>query len=164
MQHTNNASMAHHYQQDVKFLPDVYDEHGEPVFMRHPDNFPIQFKRDWMASFRSGAQSPEQTSLGLCFESAKYLKPGTVLELSIPLRGETQKFRAHVVLVLQNKHKAYEIGCLMHSQEEAYRARIVEQICHIESYLQNRHLSRTASNENNAAQEWIENNASAFPV
>ena len=163
MQHTINPSVNKSYQQEVKFLPDVYDEKGEPVFMRHPDNFPIEFKRDWMAAFRSGGDTPEQTGLGLCFESEKYLKPGTVLELSIPLRGETQKFRAHVVLVLEND-KGYEIGCLMHSQEEAYRARIVEQICHIESYLQNRHLARTASNENNGAQEWIEKNASAFPV
>lgn len=163
MQHTTNASLNKGHKQDVKFLPDVYDEKGEPVFMRHPDNFPIQFKRDWKAAFRSGGDLPEQTGLGLCFESEKYLKPGTILELSIPLRGETQKFRAHVVLVLENG-SGYEIGCLMHSQEEAYRARIVEQICHIESYLQNRHLARTSSNENKGAQDWIAKNASAFPV
>ncbi len=163
MQHTINTSVSKGYKQEVKFLPDVYDEKGEPVFIRHPDNFPIQCKRDWKAVFRSHVEVPEQTELGLCFESPKYIKPGSIIELSIPLRGDIQKFRAHVVLVLQNDH-GYEIGCLMHSQEEAYRARIVEQICHIESYLQNRHQARTAANENNAAQEWINRNASAFPV
>ncbi len=158
-----NASTQRSTKQELKFLPDVYDANGEPLFIRHPDNFPIDIKRNWRDVLRPRRAEPRQIGLGLCFESSRYMKPGTVIELSIPLRGETQTFHAHVALVMQND-RGYEIGCFMESEEEAYRARIVEQICHIEAYLQSRRQKRGLSSENRGAQQWIDQNAAAFPA
>lgn len=58
----------------------------------------------------------------------------------------------------------YEIGVSFLSAEDAYRARMMEQVCHIEQYRrevlqsEGRHL-----NDRDAAMEWIDRYAPEFP-
>ncbi|MCC7413146.1 MAG: hypothetical protein IT495_16140 [Gammaproteobacteria bacterium] len=138
---------------------------GPDGFIHHPPGFPLQFRRMWLETLR-GEGHPPRGSLGLAFHSTRFVRPGTRLEISIPLRGETQRFRGEVVLI-RARDDDYEIGVWLDSDADAARARIVEQICHIECYLRSRHGSdgdaRPGQRER-AAREWITKFAAGFPV
>ena len=132
-------------------------------FIHHPAGFPLEIRRLWLGDWFDAPLDTEQGNLGLCFESDRYLKPGTVLEISIPLRGVIQKFRGRVVLVRWNGESC-EIGMWLSSRSDAGRIRIVEQICHIEAYLKHkRHHDGPFMSPERVAQEWISRFASSFP-
>ena len=54
---------------------------------------------------REQITAEETSSIGVMFESEKYIKPGTRLEITVPMRKETEKFRGQVVLVCADKDK-----------------------------------------------------------
>jgi len=117
-------------------VPVVETQAGNKIrhgFIRHPQQFPLEAKR-----LRSWGRSPRmETStgdIGLSFVSRKYIPTGSEMELSIPLRGDVQKFHGHVVLVREIVG-GYEIGVWLASADEASRARLVEQICELECSL-----------------------------
>lgn len=133
-------------------------------FIHHPPGFPIAWRQLKAKAVKTGAEdNTGQGHIGLCFESEKYIKPGTALELAITLRGEIQKFTGRVILV-RNKGDVCEIGVWFDSKPDAGRLRIVEQICHIESYLKlKRHHDGPFVSPERVAQEWIARFASTFP-
>ncbi|MDA0824236.1 MAG: hypothetical protein O3C28_17700 [Proteobacteria bacterium] len=103
-------------------------------FIRHPQQFPIEFRRTrtWAWSMRD--QKLPSGDLGLSFVSRKTIPTGTKMELSIPLRGVVQKFQGTVVMVRETS-EGFEIGLWLASADDASRARLVEQICHLECSL-----------------------------
>ncbi len=134
-------------------------------FIRHPDAFPLNIRRRWREPVLSLAEEmDDESELGLCFFSEKHLDPGTRLELSIPLRGEEQKFAGEVVLVRALRH-GYEIGLWLRSHTDACRARIVEQICYIECYLKDKQKNTiNPINHEQGTREWISRFAAHFPA
>ena len=103
-------------------------------FIRHPQQFPLEYRRTrgWRWSARE-EQTPNG-DLGLSFVSPKRIRTGTTMELSIPLRGDVQKFQGTVVMVREIAN-GYEIGLWLASPGDTSRARLVEQICHLECSL-----------------------------
>lgn len=147
-----------------KYYSDCLDSNLEG-FIHHPAAFPLTWRRirrlTWKKNVPPVNQQP--ANIGLCFESGKYIKPGTELELEITLRGETQKFFGRVILVKSLDEK-FEIGVWLSTREAAGRIRIVEQICHIEAYLKHkRHYDGPFVSPERVAQEWISRFASSFP-
>jgi len=132
-------------------------------FIHHPAGFPIECKRLWFGDPDDGANT-RQSDIGLIFESEKYIKPGVTIEITIPLRNEIEKFRGKVVLVRHNGD-FYEIGIWLRKHADASRARIVEQICHIESYLKDKKFREGpyVINRERVAEEWISKYASTVP-
>jgi hypothetical protein len=132
-------------------------------FIQHPASFPIQYKRLWFTRLRSDEDCPE--NFGVIFETEKYIKPGAVIEISIPLRNDIEKFRGKVVLV-KNFDNRFEIGLWLCRRADASRARIVEQICHIETYIQEKKYrdGPYALNRDKMAEEWILHNAGRVPT
>ena len=148
--------------QKRKYYADHRDSNLEG-FIHHPPGFPIEWHQLRLKKTDQTSEYTSQSHIGLCFESDKYIKPGTVLELVIHLRGETQKFAGRVVLV-RNKGEQFEIGVWFTSKSDAGRLRIVEQICHIEAYLRHkRHHEGPFVSPERVAQEWISRFASTFP-
>ena len=121
-------------------------------FIHHPERFPLNYRRTslWQRHFGS-FQGSETGDLGLTFKSKEYIAAGTDMEISIPLRGVIQKFRGTVVLVREIAD-GYEIGLWFSSEDDASRARIVEQICHIECYLDEKHQRQ--GGEVRPSREW----------
>lgn len=132
-------------------------------FIHHPASFPLECKRVWFGK-NAGPQDPECGDIGLIFESEKYLKPGSTIEITIPLRHEMEKFRGKVVLVRHNGDH-FEIGLWLKRRSDASRARIVEQICHIEAYLKEKKFREGpySLNPEQAAEEWISKHAGSVP-
>ena len=58
----------------------------------------------------------------------------------------------------------YELGLSFIDPDDAFRARMVEQICHMEHYRRQVHETEGRSlTTEEAAREWIERNAARFP-
>ncbi|RME33412.1 MAG: hypothetical protein D6786_07830 [Gammaproteobacteria bacterium] len=132
-----------------------------PGFIRHPRPFPLKVRRRWWS--RRGSDH-SGSGLGIYFWHRRRLAPGTLVTLAIPLRGETQEFEGEVVAVRQQAG-GYEIGLWLNTVEDACRARIVEQICHIECYLKERQLREGQTGEREQrAREWVEQFAAHFPA
>jgi len=132
-------------------------------FIHHPAGFPLEVRRLWLGDWFDHDLGKDPGTLGLCFESDRYIKPGTILEISIPLRGVIQKFKGRVVLVRWNGDTC-EIGMWLSSRTDVGRIRMVEQICHIEAYLKHkRHKDGPFMSQERIAKEWITRFASSFP-
>ena len=133
-------------------------------FIHHPSGFPLECRRLWFSEWfqrrTSGGALP-----GLMFNSDRYLPPGALVEISIPVRGELETFRGRVVLVRHNGGH-YEVGLHLRHREDAGRVRIIEQICHIETYLNQKKFVDGPYNLNRerAAEEWISRFASSVPT
>ncbi len=132
-------------------------------FIHHPAGFPIECKRLWFGDSEKN-DDMGQSEIGLIFDSEKYIKPGVSIEITIPLRNEIEKFKGKVVLVRHNGDY-YEIGMWLRRHSDASRARIVEQICHIEAYLTDKKFREGpyVINRERAAEEWISKYASSVP-
>jgi hypothetical protein len=114
-----------------------------PGFLQHPRGYPLDCRRIW---FPRGRRC--DADLGLCFFSEHFVRAGTWVELSVPLRHGPQRFSGEVVLV-RSAAGGYEIGVWLQSTADAARARLVEHICGLEYRLKQhaspplRPLSRT---------------------
>ena len=133
-------------------------------FIHHPSGFPLECRRLWIREWFQRGNGAGRLP-GLMFHSERYLPPGALVEISIPLREELEIFRGRVVLVRHNG-KHYEIGLRLCDRNDAGRVRIIEQICHIETYLTQKKFVDGPYNLNRerAAEEWISRFASSVPT
>ena len=132
-------------------------------FLHHRNGFPLHYKKIWTAEDREHAEG-RQGTIGLLFNSDEYLKPGTVIEATISLNAMPETIRGKVVMV-RDRGAYYEIGLWLGHHEDATRARIVEQACHIEAYIKEKKFrdGPYIVNREGAAQEWISKNAACVP-
>ena len=147
----------------IRYTPELIHSNIDR-FICHPRGFPIACRRMTFWDRRRTADCRQPGSIGLCFDSDKYIKPGTLIEITIPLNGEEQKFTGKVVLV-RNRGDGFEIGLWLSRPDDAGRLRIIEQICHIESYLrQKRHQDGPFISQERIAREWVTRFAASFPT
>ncbi|MGH7447358.1 MAG: PilZ domain-containing protein [Longimicrobiales bacterium] len=132
-------------------------------FIRHAAGVPIEI--------RTVAGRPQQrqpavdiSEGGLSFVSDDEIQIGSTIEIRIAQVDPPFEARARVVWT-RREEKGYCIGVQFLDADAAFRARMVEQVCSIESYRrrveaeEGRILSR-----DEAAQEWIEKYAGRFPA
>ena len=100
---------------------------------------------------------------GLCFRSKRYLEAGTKISIKIPLT--TPVFEGMgVVAWCQPKAEQYEVGVQFIDEKTGFRARMVEQVCHIEHYkCEIREKEGRELTGEEAAIEWIRKYARDFP-
>jgi c-di-GMP-binding flagellar brake protein YcgR len=132
-------------------------------FIRHTADVPIEIRAvPGRASMRQPAINVSEG--GLSFISETEIPVGTTIEIRI---AEVQPpFEAHARVVwTRSEDGAYCIGVQFLDADDAFRARMVEQVCSIEKYRkkveseEGRVLTR-----DEAAQEWIAKYAGRFPT
>jgi hypothetical protein len=131
-------------------------------FIRHPSNVPIDFQLEELVA--EGSDYLKNVSRGgLAFHSTVTLEPGTTIRIKIPFVSPVFQAIGKVTWCrpLQNE---FEIGIQFLDEDDTFRARMVEQICHIEQYKQEilKQDGRQLTSEQ-AALEWIEKYANDFP-
>ncbi len=101
---------------------------------------------------------------GLSFRAKQRVRPGTSIFIRIPSIESSFEAKGRVKWCRKNGDD-YDVGVCFSTDEEAYRTRMVEQICHIEHYkrLVFEREGRKLSGEE-AAQEWITLYAKGFPA
>ncbi|TGD75702.1 PilZ domain-containing protein [Mangrovimicrobium sediminis] len=135
---------------------------GEPKrrFMRHPSDIPIQVRAEGLAA---APVSLHNMSLGgLCCETGQALDTGTPISIRIPLIDTD--YEGHGVVVWCRALGArYEVGIQFVEEREAFKGRMVEQVCRIERYRRRvfEEEGRVLDGEQ-AAREWIARFAGAF--
>jgi hypothetical protein len=131
-------------------------------FIRHPSEIPIEIYPD-----HSPESSPDMliniSHGGLSFHSQAGILPGTIVNLTMHIPDGNKQVRAGVVWC-RDIPEGYDMGVEFLSAIDSYTVRMVEQVCHIEHYRRKvkEEQGREIDSEQ-AAMEWIAQNASDFP-
>ena len=136
-------------------------------FIRHPSDAPIQVTLDWVEEENDETVDQTITNVslgGLAFVSQTPFEVLQRVRVCIPLLQEENHLVGNVVWC-EKSGRSYEIGIEFEKSKDAFRLRMIEQICHIEHYrkeverLEGRELSAQE-----AAGEWISKFAGDFPA
>jgi PilZ domain-containing protein len=132
-------------------------------FIRHPSEVPIEIRCAADGGYVRRC-SRNVSFGGLAFASDTAIEPETIVALRIPNLRPVFEVATARVAWCQNEGSQYAVGVQFLDSEEAFRVRMVEQICHIESYRQDvaQREGRQLTAEE-AALEWISRYASSFP-
>lgn len=132
-------------------------------YIRHPVDVPIEIRTS-----RQDAPSSLQThdiSLGwLAVRSDAPVDPGALIEVRIPYVQPAFEARARVAWCHPGRDGGHELGVSFLDAEDAFLARMVEQVCYIQDY--RAHVAREEGRQlsaDEAASEWIAKYASTFP-
>jgi PilZ domain len=131
-------------------------------FIRHPADIPIEVSAG--DQLVHATRHIHNVSLGgLAFQSDGELEPGIIVEVRIPFVRPMFETKARVVWC-SAREGGFELGVAFLDPEDAFRARMVEQVCHIENYKKVVYQAegRLLTAEE-AAMEWIGKYASQFP-
>lgn len=136
------------------------DHRENRQFIRHPTGIPVQVSP-------AGATSAPWTARdlglgGLSFHADAALTLGSIVNVRIDLVDPSFESEARVVWC----HRAgdgYDLGVAFLSTNDAFRARMVEQVCHIESYRRAAAEQGRALSADAAAREWVARFAASFP-
>jgi Tfp pilus assembly protein PilZ len=128
-------------------------------FIRHPSEIPIEIgiskstcKNRGLSHFNLG---------GLIFESNQNWQRGSLIGIRIPLIDPMFETTGQVVWC-KNKTTYFDVGVEMTDKEDAFRVRMVEQACQIESYKNRLKQQGRNLTTNEAAMEWISEYAADF--
>lgn len=131
-------------------------------FMRHPASMPIEVSA-LHTELQALSHLCNVSIGGLAFEAKQEVEAGSIISLRIPNVVPIFESVAKVAWC-RELDNGYELGVEFLDQDDAFRARMVEQICHIENYKEQVQQTehRELSSEE-AAHEWISKFADEFP-
>ena len=131
-------------------------------YIRHPAKIPIEFTVDADDPV-SGIHAHNVGECGLAFHTERELAPGTAIRLRIPLVEPPFETVARVAWC-HARPQGYETGVEFEQPDQAYGARMCEQVCFIENY--RKEVKAAEGREltpEEAAVEWVAKFASKFP-
>lgn len=133
-------------------------------FIRHPSEIPIRYYAERQAE-------PVWNRLknvsygGLCFFAQTAVRISTRIRLVIPIDSPAFEVAAVVVWCAElSRDNGYQIGVSFESEQSHFATRMVEQVCYIEGYRRQQKKEGRSLSSEQAAQEWIERYAAAFPL
>lgn len=131
-------------------------------YIRHPSDIPIEFS---VQRIKVAKQCLSNISVGgVAIRTDRRIEIGRIVDLSIDSVSPAFRASGRVAWCLK-RGEGFDVGVQFVEPEDAFRVRMVEQICHIEQYkkdmfeLEGRKLSGEE-----AAFEWIRKFASEFPM
>lgn len=143
-------------------LSDDKPERTHREYIRHPSDIPIHIEQRSVDE-SIGGQLNNVSVGGLAFRSKSRLESGQIIKIVIDMVEPVFEVEG-LVQWCHDSGGDFEIGVEFSDSEDAFRVRMVEQVCHIEQYrhevwrLEKRLLSGDA-----AAAEWIQKYAHQFP-
>jgi hypothetical protein len=144
---------------------DVQVSQGEEgrQFMRHPVAVPIEAIPTEADDRAVRCHAYSLGVGGVAFRFDQMIEPGTLLQIRIPFVFPQFETDARVVWCRCHEN-IIDLGVEFLNSDDAFRARMVEQVCHIESYRRDvyEREGRQLTPEE-ASLEWIEKFAAEFP-
>ena len=132
-------------------------------FIRHPVDIPIRASRVGQGDPEQALQAYSIGIGGLAFRYNSRLEPGTMVHLRIPYVEPEFEADARVVWCSGDGNGS-ELGVEFLNSGDAFEARMVEQVCHIENYKQQvLNSERRKLSPEEAAVEWVGKFAASFP-
>lgn len=135
------------------------------AYIRHPADVPIEFlPATDSVEIQSVKSVAQDVSLGgLSFSCKQRLPVGAIVKVRIPIVEPAFEAEAKVVWCLSRPDR-FEAGIEFTSEKDAYTARMVEQVCHIEHYrMWVKEVEGRELDGEHAAAEWIGKFAHDFP-
>lgn len=124
-------------------------------FIRHASEVPVAVKVTGETGSRYG-HLRDVSVAGLAFEVARRIKVGSRLNFYVPSLSDEPAGRGRVVWC-RPLRASFRLGLEFEHTYDAYRARVVEQLCLIENYRQEVKLNEGRNlDPEQAAAEWIE--------
>jgi hypothetical protein len=138
------------------------DDNPRREYIRHTADVPIEVRT--VDGAQASATGLNVSHGGLAFVSDLCPAAGATIEISIP--GVDPPFEAHArVAWCRPENDAFLVGVEFLDRTDAFRARMVEQVCTIERYRQQvREDEGRELSAHEAASEWIGKYAGRFPV
>lgn len=130
-------------------------------FVRHPSEIPVDVRVINERTCHT-SHSRNVSAGGLCCDIAQALPVGALVDYRIPHIAEDYLGCGRVVWC-QRHCQGFRVGIEFSNEQDAYRARMVEQLCQIECY--RRRVAQTEGRQlsgEQAAAEWIERHAADF--
>jgi len=130
-------------------------------FIRHPTDIPIEIR----LADQTYQQEPlhNVSGSGLCFRHPEAAPVGSIIVVRIVFTVPAFEASCRVTWC-QADGNAWQVGVEFLDQDILFRLRMVEQICHIEHYRRSVQENQgRALSSHEAALEWIERYAGAFP-
>ena len=129
-------------------------------FIRHPTDIPIEIRLGDQRCTREPLRNV--SGGGLCFQHPQAAPIGSVIVVRIALTSPPFEACCRVTWC-QADVGAWQVGVEFMDQDDLFRLRMVEQICHIEQYRTAAASQGRSLSSHEAAVEWIEQYAEAFP-
>jgi PilZ domain-containing protein len=131
-------------------------------YIRHPTDIPIEYDLGEVVSDRT-EYLKNISEGGLCFHADIPIEAGSVINIRIPLQDPAFAIKG-VVVWCKKSDERYDVGVQFADASSAFRARMLEQVCHIEHYKAEvlEKEGRELTGEE-AAVEWIAKRAKSFP-
>lgn len=132
-------------------------------FIRHPVDVPVEIGTSESGPL-SGLHTHDISLGGVALLSHFAVPVGANVKVRIPYMQPPFEAQARVAWCHPKPDEGFELGVTFLDAEDAFLARMVEQICHIEDYRKavQRLEARELSSEE-AAAEWIAKHAAEFP-
>ena len=133
-------------------------------YVRHPSDIPIEVEHDLSGIVADETEYLSDVSFGgLSFHASEDIGAGAVINISIPLIDPVFHIKGRVVWC-KPADGHYDVGVEFIEPERIFKARMVEQVCHIEHYKREilEKEGRQLTSEE-AALEWIGKYAADFP-
>ncbi|MBW8830241.1 MAG: PilZ domain-containing protein [Burkholderiales bacterium] len=132
-------------------------------FIRHPVDVPVEIGIAAMGP-PSAVHTHDISMGGLALRSRVAVAPGADVAIRIGFVQPTFEARARVAWCRPHEEDGFELGVTFLDTQDAFLARMVEQVCHIEDYRQSvRRLEGRELSAEEAAVEWIDQYAAQFP-
>lgn len=129
-------------------------------FIRHPTEYPYTLRC-------LSPSTPPTRSLTYCINGGvrlatdQFFEPGTHIEVETRINGQSLCFAGHVLWCKDGSNA--EMILIFNNADDAFKARMAEQLCHIKCYQQQQHQVGRQLNDQEAANEWISNFSPLFP-
>jgi hypothetical protein len=138
-------------------------------FIRHPVDVPIQVSNSRVEDEDDGTLDQTITNVslgGLAFVSPKPLEILDRVRVCIPILERDNTLIGNVVWCEKcASGSGFEIGIEFEKARDAFRLRMIEQVCHIEHYRKEVMLREGRQlSAQEAAREWISKYAGDFPA
>lgn len=133
-------------------------------YIRHPSDIPIEYQVDEQAESVAGQEHLHDISAGgLSFTSTHALVAGSLITIRISNVVPAFVARARVAWC-RSEGDSFVVGVAFTESSDLFRARMVEQVCHIEHYKAEVFAAegRKIDGEE-ASREWIQKFAKEFP-
>jgi hypothetical protein len=132
------------------------------VYVRHPSEFPVELRAPDSTLPPRRERLRDLSTGGLCCRSSAAFAEGERVRIRIPVGAASFEAEGRVAWCRPHED-AFQIGIEFIAETEAFRARMVEQICHIERYHRQQRAEGREVSEEQAAIEWIDRYAAHFP-
>jgi hypothetical protein len=130
------------------------------VYVRHPSEFPVELQ----AARAAGARRERLHDLsegGLCCRSHVEFSRGERVRIRIPVGAPDFEADGRVAWCRKDG-EGYRVGVEFTGEADAFKARMVEQVCQIERYHRQQVATGRSVSEEDAAREWVDQYAARF--